>query len=149
MGKLIASKKPKCLDVTTAIAWHRCRNCGSKYSVAFGSLLFPRVGGSMVCLTDNVLAFWYCVHAVSPTTCGKILDLSPQTVRRFYQQARDIMTFDALRKEAQIVFGALPDNKACEFEPDESVFFSWKDVVWTQDTETGSWKQETVYSFWV
>ena len=55
--------------------------------------------------------------------------------------SRDIMTFDALRKEAQIVFGALPDNNTCDFEPDESVFFLVKDVVWTEDTKTGSWKQ--------
>ncbi len=139
LGKLTALNYPASMDVSTRSVWHRCKKCGGKYSVTFGSMLFPKVGGNLVSLTDNVVAFWACVHDCSVTTCCKMLGLSEQVVRDFYATARRIMSADALRKQAAIVFGQLPDNKTCDFEPDEAQFFSWVD-------KTG---EERVYYFWV
>ena len=46
LGKLTALNDPPSLDVSTKSVWHRCKRCGSKYSVTFGSPLFPKVGGT-------------------------------------------------------------------------------------------------------
>ena len=81
----------------------------------------------MAGLTDNVLALWYCVHDVSATTCGKILDLAPATIQKLYNMARLIMTGGALKRQCAIHFGALHDHKICDFEPDEAVLFSWSE----------------------
>ena len=46
----------------------------------------------------------------------------------FYSSARRIMAEDALRKQKEIRFGELLGNKTADFEPDESQFFSWREV---------------------
>lgn len=127
LGHLSGSKAAGELDVKSQSVFYRCRQCHGKYTVTFGSSLFSKVGGGAASLTDNVVGFWNCVHDVPLTTCCKMLGLSEAVVRGFYDTARGIMAAAALRKQGAIVFGELPDNKTCDFEPDESSFFSWSE----------------------
>ena len=67
-----------------------------------------------------------CVHAVSATTCGKIIDLSLHTVLKFNNTARLIMVAHALWWERDFLEEHL-GKKTCDFETDEAqVFSSWE-----------------------
>ena len=67
-----------------------------------------------------------------------MIGLIEPVVRAFYDTARSIMEADALKRQDAIVFGELADDGTCDFEPDESQFFSWVDYE----------GEERVYNYW-
>ena len=128
LGKLRLLKADHLGDLTSELAHYRCLRCRGRFAINHGSTIFPpkRAGGS-VSLTDTIIAFWHCVHDSSILLCCKEIGRSEQVVRGFYDQAREIMAADAMRRESEIVFGELLGNKTTDFEPDESSFASWQE----------------------
>jgi hypothetical protein len=127
LGDLKFSKNPKDRDASMANVWYRCDTCRRKTSVLTGSLLFPPGGHGMKSVTLGVCCMWNCVEGASVTYTCKQLKLKKYVVRHYYDLARRIMAFDAIRREQAIVFGCLPDGATCDVEADEASFFSWRE----------------------
>jgi predicted nucleic acid-binding Zn ribbon protein len=135
LGRLSRSRTCTDLDVSLKTVCYRCLCCRTPVAVTHGSVMFSKVGGGAASLTDNVLAFFNCVHDVSVTATCKQLGLSEPVVRGFYDTARTIMERGALRRQKLIVFGGLADNKTADIEPDEAQFFKWSEDAGTEDGE--------------
>jgi hypothetical protein len=114
LGKLAAKRTQGPDDVTCRNVWYACKRCRSRYAVTYGSSIFPKVGGGLASLTDNVQAFWKCVHDVSVTSCCHELNLTEPVVRAMYATARKIMAEDALRTQCcsvLLLFGKVSDTR--------------------------------------
>ena len=135
LGRLSRSRTCTDLDVSLKTVCYRCLCCRTPVAVTHGSVMFSKVGGGAASLTDNVLAFFNCVHDVSVTATCKQLGLSEPVVRGFYDTARTIVERGALRRQKLIVFGGLADNKTADIEPDEAQFFKWSEDAGTEDGE--------------
>ena len=135
LGRLSRPKRCVEMDVTRKTVYYRCLRCRSFFAATHGSVIFNRVGGGSASFTDNVLAFFNCVHDVSVTATCKQLGLSEPVARGFYDTARAIMQFGALRLQALVAFGRLADGVAADIEPDEAQFFKWSEYAGTEDGE--------------
>lgn len=115
---------------------YRCKACRCKVPVFRSVPLFERATWPGLA----ALAFWACVEGIPATTCIRMLNVGPELIRRWYDGARTIIAWDALRRQAKIRFGGL-GTATTDIEADESCFFSWKEV----DPQTG----ERVYKWYV
>eukprot|EP00973_Karenia_brevis_P090123 12401084-Karenia_brevis.AAC.1 len=76
LGPLRWAKNPHTLDVRKTTVWHFCQNCKARYFVSYLSILLCRVGGGVASLTDDVIAYWNCVHDAPLWTICRELGLT-------------------------------------------------------------------------
>ena len=79
----------------------------------------------MKSISLGVACFWNCVEDATVTYTCKQLKLKKRFVMHFYRLARQIMAWDAVRRQGLIVFGCLPGGLTADVEADEACFFSW------------------------
>lgn len=112
-------------NISKASAFYRCKSCRARYCVTTGSSIFRFVGGGMLSPSLQVKAMWNCVQGADATFTALDLNVSEDTVSTWYAVGREIMAWDALRRQSAIVFGAR-GSKTTDAEADETVVAKFK-----------------------
>ena len=135
LGKLVITKEGQSVggDLTFAVMFHRCATCRQRCAAVHRNPLLGNVRN----LSDLTAAWWNCVEGISATSTARQLQADPDLVSGWYQQARRIMRWDALRRQAQIRFGCR-GCQTTDIEADESKFAVFKTVD-DQGVKTWHW----------
>ena len=100
-----------------------CVTCRDPVPVTLNSFVFCHDQN----LQAGVLARWLCVESVSLTSACNILGCSQAQVQPAYDAARDIMHWDALRRQEKIRYGGR-GSLTTDIEADEAAFLRWKTI---------------------
>ena len=111
--------------------------CRRPVAVDYNNPLYELKGGNRTSITDQTLCYWNAVQGADQTYTAIQLDLHPDVVGRLYRTARQIMAWDAVRKQSRLVFGCKAGGATTEVESDEHVFFSWTEVGSISDAVDG------------
>ena len=111
------------VGLTATNGLFRSGRCRTRYSATFGNpgFIWDRN------LHVGVAARRYCVEGIPQTTAVLLLKADPKVVQRAYDSARDVMYFDAMRRQANIRFGGR-GSITTGIEADCSVFLKWREV---------------------
>ena len=116
-------RKLGAVDCTTKNGCYRCQRCRRRFSATFRNPLFVWDTNLHV----GVSARRYCVEGVPQTTAVLLLKADARIVQQAYDSARDVMHFDALRRQKKLVFGGR-GSITTDIEADCSAFLKWKEV---------------------
>jgi hypothetical protein len=127
LGRLCSPTNPEGQDIYRRTVHYRCMCCRTFVQVDYKNPLFELLGGGRTSVTDMVICYYNAVEGADQTYSRRQTGVGEDTVGRLYRQARQIMAWDAVRKQSSIVFGKKPGGATTEVEADEHVFFSWKE----------------------